>query len=205
MSPRVKPRAREMPTKKTRDYAAEYARRKARGLAKGLSLAQSRGHPKAAETTASSRRPSKPIDDARWKLALRTLRQEKSLAAAARAAGISPERLRREAAARGALERQGRRWAVKHDLPRQVLIYSRARERIIIVGDFGAASLVGRYMSAIGRFLATNDPAPLAPFAGLSVMDIKGGAHILETRPNTLYRLSFAGGETFEQIYKIIV
>ena len=78
-----------------RDYKAEYARRTARGTAMGISRSQARGHPKPKESSVSSKRPPRPIEDDRLQLAFKVLRQEKSLTAAARAAKVSPERLRR--------------------------------------------------------------------------------------------------------------
>lgn len=68
-----------------------------------------------------------------------------------------------------------------------------------------AASLIGRYMSAVGQFLKTNDPKYLVEFKGRSVMDVRGKIYEFETDPNVLYRLSSAGGEPFEEIYRIII
>jgi hypothetical protein len=84
-------------------------------------------------------------------------------------------------------------------------LYSRGRQLDITVGDLEAASLIGRYMSAVSRFLATNDRAILQPFAGQAVIDHNGKSHPFETNPNALYRLAAAGGETFEQVYRIVV
>jgi hypothetical protein len=68
-----------------------------------------------------------------------------------------------------------------------------------------SATLIGRYMSAVGQFLKTNDPKYLAEFKGRSVKDIKGRAYQFETDPNALYRLSSAGNEPFEDIYRIVI
>jgi len=35
--------------------------------------------------------------------------------------------------------------------------------------------------------------------------DIKGDQHPFETSPNTLYRLSVSGTDSFEQVYRIII
>jgi hypothetical protein len=187
---------------RARDYKAEYARRIARGLARGLKKSQARGHAKAAE---GALRPSKPISDARLQLALRVLRQESNFAAASRAAKISPERLRKYAMERGLLEKAGRRWRTRADLPRRMLLFTNGKSLAITVGDFETASLIGRFMSAVGRFLETNNRALLTPFAGQSVTDISGKEHPFETRPNVVYRLSAAGEHTFEQIYRIVI
>jgi hypothetical protein len=189
--------------KSTRDYRAEYARRISGGLAKGQTRSQARGHAKPAE---SSVRPAgATIDDTRIQVALQTLRKKQNLAAAAKEAKVSTERLRKYAVEHGIIEKEKRRWRIKPDLPRRMLIYSRGESLAITVGDSAAASDVGRYMAAVGRFLETNDPAALAPFLGQSVRDIAGKEHPFETRPNVLYRLSSAGEQTFEQVYRIVI
>jgi hypothetical protein len=190
---------------KPRDFAAEYARRIARALSKGLSRSQGRGHPKATEAPASAKRPPKPISDEKLQRALRVLRQEKNLAAAAKSAGVSPERLKHAAANRGAITKKGRRWIVRPDLPRRMPLYSRGQQISITVGDPEAASSIGRYMSAVARFLTTNDRALLKPFVGQSVTDITSKAHPFETNPNALYRLASAGTESFEQVYRVVI
>jgi hypothetical protein len=188
-----------------RDYRAEYARRIARGTAKGISRSQARGHPKPTEAAISTKRPPKAIEDQRVQLALKVLRQEKSLAAAARAAKVSPERLRRYATQRQIIQRQGRRWSVRDDLPRRMLLYSDGRAIVVIVGDFESASKIGRFMSAVRHFLRTNRLAALREFEGESVTDVLGRSHPFETRPNALYRLASAHDQSFEHIYRIVI
>ena len=170
-------------SKGKRDYRGEYRRRIARGAAKGTSRSQARGHPKPKEAAVSSKHPPKPIEDERLQLAFRVLRQEKSLAAAARAAKVSPERLRRYATQRDIIERQGRRWTVRHDLPRRMKLFSEGKSLQIVVGDFDSASKIGRFMSAVGEFLRTNNPGGLREFEGGSVTDVTGQVHPFETRP----------------------
>jgi hypothetical protein len=70
--------------------------------------------------------------------------------------------------------------------------------------DRREASKIGAYMSQVGEFLATNNPAYLQLFEGSKVEDIRGKSHPFETDPNTLYRLAHTGDETFEQVYRII-
>jgi hypothetical protein len=158
----------------------------AKALDKGLSRSQARGHPKPSESAVNVRRAMRPIEDARLQLGLRVLRQEGSLSSAAREAKISPERLRRVAIEKKLIERQGRRWAVRHDLPRRMLLFSNGKELTVIVGDFDAASKIGRYMAAVRKFLRTNNPDGLGEFAGQSVTDVSGKTHVFETRRNTL-------------------
>jgi hypothetical protein len=188
---------------KQRDYAAEYARRIARWLRKGFSKSQARGHPRPGEPGFRKRKLS--LDDEKLQHALRILRQEKNLAAAAKSARIAPERLRQVAASKGAITKQKRRWIVNPDLPRRMPLYSRGRQIVVTVGDLESASLIGRYMAAVGKFLKSNDRTLLQPFVGKSVTDISGKTHPIETNPNTLYRLASAGGESFESVYRIVI
>ena len=65
------------------------------------------------------------------------------------------------------------------------------------------ASIIGRYLASVRRFLETNDPEPLQEVAGQSVKDVQGNVFPLETRPNVLYRLN-ASIEPFEEVYRLI-
>lgn len=192
-------------SRKPRDYKEEYARRIQRATAQGYTRTQARGHAKAGEKPISNRRSLKPLDDARLQRALKDLRQNKSLSGAARAARISPERLRAAALSKGAIEKEGRRWTVKTDLPRKVLIYSEGREYTPIVGSFEEASLAGKYIDAVGDFWMTADPSHFEDFIGKSVTDINGRAYPLETNPNALFRLRKLTRTSFEEVYRIVV
>jgi hypothetical protein len=191
--------------KPKRNYALEYAHRIARAVAKGLSKSQARGHPKPTEDIIRPSRTAKPLEDDRLQLALKVLRQEKSLTAAAREAKVSPERLRRYATERSIIERRGRRWIVRCELPRRMLLFSDGNVVQVVVGDFASASKVGRFMSAVSTFLRTNNPAGLRQFDGASVADISGKIHPFESRPNALYRLASAHDQSFEHIYRIVI
>jgi hypothetical protein len=187
-----------------RDHRADYARRITRGLAKGLSRSEARGHPKAGEG-ARRRLFQKPIADDRLQIALQTLRKERNLGKAAKAAGISPERLRRYAREKEAIEKVKGRWQIRHDLPRRMLLFSQGRQVGVVLGDFDSASSVGRYLHAVREFLETNRLAGLNQFSGESVRDIAGKTHPFETRPNVLYRLAGSSDHTFEQIYRLVI
>jgi len=190
--------------RKVRDYRAERSRRDALAQARGYSHSQARGHPKPGEKPLSAAR-QRPIEDERLQLAFKVLRQEKSLAAAARAAKVSPERLRHYATQRDIIERQGRRWFVRHQLPRRMLLFSGGRAVQVVVGDFASASQIGRFMSAVSAFLRSNNPAGLREFEGASVSDVSGRTYPFETQPNALYRLASAHDQSFEHIYRIVV
>ena len=191
--------------KKQRSYSEEYARRVQRALARGYTRTQARGHAKASEAPISNRRSPKPLDDARLQRAIKDLRKNGSLAGAAKAARISPERLRAALLSKAAIEKQGRRWNVKSDLPRKVLIYSEGREYTPTVGDYAEASLAGKYIDAVGDFWTTVDRSYLEDFVGKSITDIKGRAYPLETNPNALFRLRKISKTTFEEVYRIVV
>ena len=188
--------------KRKRDYKAEYQRRIERGLKKGLSKSQARGHPKANEK--NIRKP-RPIDDEAFQIGLQVLRSGKTLTEAAAEIRVSPERLRNQGKERGAIRRKDRRWIVKNTLPRRMLLYSNNISHTVTIGTFRYASKVGRYMSAVRKFMQSNNPAYLKPFVGKSIKDINEKQYIFETDPNAIYRLDRTGGESLEQVYRIII
>ncbi len=191
--------------KRKRNYKTEYRRRIKLGKLKGLSKAQARGHRRAVELAPSRQRAERSLEDAKLQLGLRFLRKTRNFTRAAKEAHISPERLRRYALEKGIIGKSGRRWSIKKDLARRVPIYSGGSEHTITVDKFEAASLVGKYMSAVRQFLLTQDLSHLQPFEGKSVVDVGGKRYPLETRPTVLYRLSHSGGPSFEQIYRIVI
>ena len=127
---------------KKRNYKVEYALRKANALVPGLSVSQARGHAKAGERPFHG--PPCQIEDDQLRVALRVLRRHKNLEAAAKAARISPERLRRHAIERELIEKSNRRWQPKADLPRRLKICSRRKARAVIVTDLASTFPVGR-------------------------------------------------------------
>jgi hypothetical protein len=192
---------------RNRDFKAEYRGRIARGLAKGLSRSQARGHPRAAEQLLSPGRTT----NQKLEAGVAALRKTKSLSAAARQAKVAPERLRRYLKDLDFVEKQRGRWVVGNDPRiRIVQIYTDGKLKKIPVQGYEPAALAGSYWEAVGQFLRTNDPAHLAPFVGVQITaaqmtNAPPRAFTLETRPNVLYRLNGAGGDTFEQVYRIVV
>lgn len=191
--------------KRKRNYAAEYSRRIAKGLEQGLSHSQARGHRRANEAVTPREKAKRKLADHKLQVGLRILREKGSFSKAAKEAHLSAERLRRYATENGIVEKRRGRWKIKKALQRRVLIFSNGSERTITISTFKSASLIGKYMSAVGRFLTTNDIRHLKPFVGKTVTDINRKTYRLETGPNTLYRLANAGGSSFEDVYRIVV
>jgi len=175
------------------------------GKPRGLSKTQSRGHRKANEPKSKQIGKERSLRDLKLQLGMRLLNQGHSLSQAAKEAQLSTEGLRSYVLENNLVEKHGKRWVVKKDIRRRLLIYSYGNEHVIVVDKFRTASRVGEYMAAVRWFVQTNDPHHLEPFAGKSVKDISGKRFPFETRPNVLHRLANTGGDTFEQVYRIVV
>lgn len=189
---------------KKRDYKAEYQRRIQKGLERGLTRSQARGHPGKGQAPVSSR-VSRPRYDKRLEQGLKGIREGKTLRSVAKSIHVAPERLRGYIAQTGVTEKRGGRWVVTDDRrEREMQLYTQGRALGIRVPGYDDAVFIGQYMAAVRQFLETNDTGYLEPFEGQYATDTKGNRHVFETRPNTLYRLSTAGGETFEQVYRIV-
>jgi len=166
-----------------------------------------RPKPKHIVAVRQARTVSRPprIDDRRIQVALRELREGKSLAEIARNIDVSRERLTRRLDSMGVVRRKGNRRSVRKNWPRSVIVYSASRTLMVTVGSFARASKAGKYLSAVRQFVTTGDRNHLDPYIGEFITDINGRTYPFETDPNTLYSLSLAGTETFEQVYRIAV
>jgi hypothetical protein len=183
-----------------RNYRAEYQRRIANAAKRGLSRSQARGHARAGE---ASLRAAAVKSDERLEAALKTLRAIGNQSRAAKVAGVSVERFRRFLQSNALASRQGRQWKFHDHRTRRMTVISNGEARQRTLRDHDQASVNGKYLNAVAAFLDSNDAEHLHPFVGQSVIDDKGRAHLFETRPNKLYRLSQAGGEAFHEIYRL--
>jgi hypothetical protein len=183
---------------KPRDYTAKYRRRSKRNL-------QSGGLPKADHGKTGRRRTkaSRVTYGEQFEKALRALRVLKNQRIAAESNGLSPRRFRRFLRENRLAHFRNGKWRFTDKRIRSVQAFTTRGKRQLKVKGFKPASTVMFHLAAVESFLAAPDLATLEPYVGLSVTDAEGRAHRLETRPNVLYRLSAAGGESYEEIYRL--
>jgi hypothetical protein len=127
----------------------------------------------------------------------------RSLTAAARVSHISRRRLLNFLAARRLVRRKGRRWVIKDNWPRRVLVITGGRIRRLFVRGYESASLAGEHYNAAGVFVTSNDINVIAPFRGRFVRAANGRQYLLETDPNTLHRIAAMDTPPFHEIYEI--
>jgi hypothetical protein len=183
-----------------RNHQADYRRRLDRGRARGLTRSQARGHARAQEVGLKAKSGK---TDPRLERALRELRRTNNQVAAAKEAGVSPERFRRFLREQKLAERKGRVWEITDRRPRDMTALTTRGAVDLKLPDYETASLVGQHNAAVKSFLDDNDISHLQPFDGSTVKDTSGRTYVLEARPNVIRRLD-ASGETFEQIYRIV-
>jgi hypothetical protein len=118
-----------------------------------------------------------------------------ALSAAAREEHIDPRTVRKYLGA----ELRGRKHPSKADRRRRdMLVPTTLGTSPITVRGSKQASQLGRYMTAVGKYLRTGDVDALAEFQGQSI-----GGHILITDPDTLSFLAQAGALTLDEIYAL--
>lgn len=187
---------------KPKDGKAVYQRRIERGLAKGLSRAAARGHAPAGEGPSRNVRWAISPTDALHK-GFERVKAGETLTQTAKALGVSRERLRAYIGEYSEFRRVGRQGRIVTDRRLfQLPLYTNGQVRKVVVDAEGASNL-GRYMAAVGRFLATNDASILAPFEGQGVVNAFGQFLAFETDPNALYALDAKGELAFHQVYQI--
>lgn len=136
---------------------------------------------------------------------LAVLREDGSIASAAKAARTSPEKFQRFALKKKAIRKKGKTWIVSRELRRQMLIYSDGKQITVTLPNQRSARIAGKYMSAVGAFLRSNNIRILDQFIDRGVKDVAGKRHVFETDPNQLYRLASSTDEAFEAVYRIVV
>jgi hypothetical protein len=180
-------------------------KRKRQGSAHKSSRAGLAAKRRSSKRTRSKRKSKlRGISDARLERALRIYSRTNDAKAAANSIRVSVERFRTAAARKIASGKRRRVLSAVRRLPRKMPFFSNGKLLIVTVRA-RSASLIGRYMSAVGLFLNSNDPKFIEEFKSRSVKDVKGTLHPFETNPNQLYRLSSAGGEPFEEVYRIVL
>jgi hypothetical protein len=143
--------------------------------------------------------------DPRLEMGLKHMRDDGSLAEAAKKIGVTRAQLRSYAISTGIVERRSGKWHFKRDRRfRRMPIYANGQRLVITVHNSKTASQIGAYMRAVRLFFKTEDIALLAPFQDQSVPDIHGKRYIFETHPNVLFRLDASGIEPFEIAYEIV-
>ena len=185
-----------------RNFKAEYERRIAKAAQRGLSRSQARGH---ARSNEKSIRAKPPISDDRLEAALKLLRQTGRQGAAAKQAGVAPERFRRFLRHNALASRSGSQWQITDNRPRRMTVITGGDWKDLTLDGFDQASLNGQHSAAVGAFLTSNDIDLLRPFEGRSVRDVHGKMRSLETDPNRLHRMAAQGDEIFHEIYRLII
>ncbi len=190
-----------MPRKK-RDYKAEYRRRIEHGIARGLTRPQARGHPKPGEKSVRTGSRA-PESDPKLEAAVKLLREGNSQRAAAKAAGISTDRLRRFTYGHNLAKRVGRKWVVMDERPRRVPTLTQGEVKTVTVPGFDEASKAGSYWNDVGQFIRTNELEIILPYTADGLTDVKGRFFPFETDPNELHRIAAPDTPPFHEIYQI--
>jgi hypothetical protein len=127
----------------------------------------------------------------------RMRRTGSSLTAAAKEEHIDPRTVRKYL--KSEIRGRGRGRATKADRRRRdMLIPTTVGNAPVTVRGSKQASQLGKYMSAVGRYLRTGDVEALAEFRNQSI-----GGHTLITDPDTLSILAQAGALTLDEIYAL--
>jgi hypothetical protein len=116
-------------------------------------------------------------------------REGHSLTRASRDGRISPQTVRRYTKAVKNID--GRWKPTKYDrIGRVMVINENGKEVWVTVKDSRYASTIGKYHSAVRRYLETGDASVLKPFTGKRIKDANGNWHTLETDPEKLYDIA---------------
>jgi hypothetical protein len=162
--------------------------------------AKARANPIKAVRKGAASKKSPPDPNDRREGALALMKKGVSQAAAAKSAGISPQRLARYRRATTSSKIRGRKWLITDHRPAEMYIASGGKLYPVTV-PHRAKSAIGRYWNAVNEFSMSNDTSYLAPFSGRAIRDINGNKYVFETGPNTLRMLDAIGELNFTQIY----
>ena len=135
------------------------------------------------------------------RVASRMIRTGQALTPAARAEHSDPRTVREYLGVtelRRLVKKAKERAANLERRRRNMLIPTTLGATPIIVRGAKQASLLGRYMSAVGQYLRTGDTKGLAKFKGRSI-----GRYSLITDPDTLSSLAQAGALQLDEIYAL--
>jgi hypothetical protein len=123
-----------------------------------------------------------------------------SLTAAAKEEHIDPRTVRKYVGSELRRARlDGRTQPTKDDRRRrEMLVPTERGASPITIHGFKQASLLGQYMSAVGKYLRTGETSDLEEFEGQSI-----GGHPLITDPDTLSSLAQAGALQLDAIYAL--
>jgi len=129
--------------------------------------------------------------------ALARMRRGESFTSAARAEHISPRTVRKYAGDQLRDSVGGRIQIAKIDRQlRNMLVPTTQGTTQVVIRGSQQASQLGKYMSAVGKFLRTGDTEPLDEFEGKSI-----SGHALITDTDTLSSLAEQGALQLEDIY----
>ena len=179
------------------------------------SLSQLRGHPKAKERIVSVIKPEQ-IYKRSWDAitkrelnlrekslaVLRKVRNVESLSRVSRELHTSPETVIKNT---GAFRKVKGKWIAKSQdhISRIMSIYENSKQSWIEVKDSRTASRIGKYNSAVKKFMETGNAEVLEPFKK-PFKDANGKLHYFEVDPNKLYEIAEQQEEPeFWEIYKI--
>lgn len=191
-----------------RDYKKAYARRLELAERRGLSRSQARGHPKKGEAYASGKvRPA--VIDSVLERGLKRLRQGESVSSAARAVGVSRERLSAYAKEMAGAERQGGRWTLNDERLRRVpiIVAGEQTQKIIQVRGFEPAHLIGQHFNEASDALLDHDLYPRFKrrWESVRIKDMSGRWYKVSTDLNEIYLAIHGADKSFEEIYRIVI
>jgi len=128
------------------------------------------------------------------------MRRGATQAAAAKAHGVTVERLRRHRQQNTASRYAAGEWEIYDSRPQAFWLISDGRMTTVTMPN-EEGSVISGYLHAVNRFLYSNDDALLDPFEGEGVVDVRGRFHQFETRPNVLRKLESTDQLNFIEIY----